>query len=254
VVIDSQISKLPDNPHLKGYAIKNFAQFKLGDIVKGGMKMGKDIKEIKEFWENCFKRSNIDFKILARRDLSDIIERLNQYQVKRVLDLGCGFGHWSIVLSKAGFRVTAVDISSEAIRRVKTWANEERLSIDTKVCLAQEIHSLMDKDFDAVICNSVLDHMTFADASKVMQGIKDVLKPGGIAYLSFDGLEEGEEEGEKEFVVLEDGTRKYTKGNRKGMLWRFYTNEEIRILCKYMEIIEFVEKCNGKREVWVRRK
>ena len=105
------------------------------------------------------------------------------------------------MLSKAGFRVTAVDISSEAIRRVKTWANEEKLSIDTKVCLAQEIHSLMDKDFDAVICNSVLDHMTFADASKVMQGIKDVLKLGGIAYLSFDGLEEGGRKEERKSLL-----------------------------------------------------
>ena len=46
--------------------------------------MGEDIKEIKEFWENCFRRVNIDFKILAQRNFTDIIERLNQYQVPQI--------------------------------------------------------------------------------------------------------------------------------------------------------------------------
>jgi 2-polyprenyl-3-methyl-5-hydroxy-6-metoxy-1,4-benzoquinol methylase len=133
-----------------------------------------------------------------------------------------------------------------------TWAKEENVSIDTLVCPAQKIDHFFKEEFDAVICNFVLDHMTFRDASLSVKAIKNVLKPGGLAFLSFDGLEEKEERGE--FIVLDDGTRKYLKGDRKWMLWRFYTNEEIKTLNKDMEILDFEVKSNGKREIWVRKK
>lgn len=212
--------------------------------------MDNIIKEVKQFWESCFAETDFDFKPLARKDFSNIIERLRECHAKMVLDLGCGFGHWSIALAKAGFQVKAIDISSKAIEKLQEWASEEKLSIDTEVCPAQEIN-LIDEKFDAVICNSVLDHMPFADAFKVMFNIKDIIKPNGIVYISFDGLEE--ENGE-EFVMLSDGTRIYAKGEREGILWRFYTNEEIKTLCKDMEILKFIEKKNGKREAWVRKK
>lgn len=152
-------------------------------------------------------------------------------------------------MANAGFRVKAVDISSVAINKLQRWARNEGLSIDTEVCLAQRVN-LISEEFDAVICNSVLDHMPYADAVKVIENIKKILKKSGIAFISFDGEDK---ENENELVVLSDGTRKYIKGKRKGMLWRFYTNEEIKILCKDMEIDEFIEKCNGKRIVWIRK-
>jgi hypothetical protein len=37
------------------------------------------------------------------------------------------------------------------------------------------------------------------------------------------------------------------------MLWRFYTNEEIRVLSRGMGIIDFAVKENGKRDVWLCR-
>lgn len=83
-----------------------------------------------------------------------------------------------------------------------------------------------------------------------MTNVIRILKPGGIAYVSFDGLEK---EDEREFVVLGDGTREYVNGEREGMLWRFYTDEEIRVLSRSMRILEFAVKDSGKREVWLRR-
>jgi ubiquinone/menaquinone biosynthesis C-methylase UbiE len=230
------------------------------------MKMPDIFEENKKFWEKCFAESDFDFKSLADKDFSATIRQLKKYQVQKVLDLGCGYGHWSIALAKVGFMVKAVDISSEAIKKVRKWADEEQLSIDTVVCPAQEI-DFTDEKFDAVICNSVLDHIPFVDTLKAMSNIINILKPGGIAYISFDGLEE---EDEKEFVLLDDGTRRYVSKKCKGKLWRFYDNKEIRSLCKDMEVLEpnfslrkkssiirnkrNKVKSNGKREVWLRKK
>jgi SAM-dependent methyltransferase len=212
--------------------------------------MANILKQNRLFWERCFSDSGFDFKLPPRRRISEVVKRLRKYNVSKVLDLGCGFGRWSIALARAGFQVKAVDISSEVIKRLTKWANQKGLSIETKVSSAQRLVSIGEK-VDAVICNSVLDHMPSTEASESMLNLKNALKFGGIAYLSFDGLDQ---EDKDKHVSLEDGTRRYTEGKLKGMLWRFYSNKEIRSLCKDMEVLEFIENSNGKREVWIRKK
>lgn len=214
------------------------------------MKLSDILKENKRFWEKCFAGSDFDSKSPPSKNILEVIKRLQEYHAHKILDLGCGFGRCSIALARVGFQVKAVDISSEAIKRVKKWANEEDLSIETEVSSASELVS-SSESFDAIICNSVLDHMPFIEASKTMLNIENILKPGGIAYISFDGLEE---ENEKEFVLLDDGTRRYISGKRKGMLWRFYSDKEIKTLCKGVEILELTVRSNGERDVWIRKK
>ncbi len=212
--------------------------------------MSDILKESKRFWEKRFANSDLDFKLPSPKRVSEMIKRLEEHQAHKVLDLGCGLGPWSVALAKAGFQVKAVDISSEAIISVQKWADREGLFVETEVCSAQEL-VLTGQNFDALICNAVLHHMPLAEASKTMLNIKNILKPGGVAYVSFAGLEDDER---GKFVTLDDGTRRYSQRERKGMLWRFYTNEEIRSLCGDLEILEFIEKENGRREMWIRKR
>lgn len=214
------------------------------------MRISSILRENKRFWEKCFADSEFNFKFSPGENLLEIMERLKKNKSRRVLDLGCGLGRWSIALARAGFQIKAVDISSEAIKRVQKWAEKEGLYIETQVSPAQELDSERD-GFDAVICNSVLDHMPLAEAQKVMFHLKNVLRPDGIAYVSFDGLEK---EDQKKYVLLKDKTRRYISGKQKGMLWRFYIDEEIKGLCGEMAILEFRVRRNGKREVWLSKR
>jgi cyclopropane fatty-acyl-phospholipid synthase-like methyltransferase len=213
-------------------------------------------REVKRFWEKIFASSEIDYNTLGKRDFSPIIEKLREEGVKRIMDLGCGFGLASIALAKAGFQVKAVDISSQAIRKLMVQASKKGLAIETVICAAQDVAT--DEHFDAVIVNSVLDHMSFEDAGLTIQNIRLLLDEAGVAFLSFDGGEgkegeEGEEGDAGDFTSLTDGTRYYTRGRCRGMLWRFYTNQEIKTLLKGFEVMEFRERDDGRREVWVRK-
>lgn len=200
-----------------------------------------------KFWNDCFAKSRFDYKTLANRDYSATIVLLKKYKVENVLDLGCGYGHWSIVLSKNGFKLTSVDISPVAINILDNWANQEEINLKTKVCAAQKM-KFSKESFDAVICNSVLDHMLLNDTKRVVTKIKNILKPNGIAYLSFDGFEE---ENKNRYEILPDGTWLFKNGKYAGMFWRFFTNNEILNLCKEFTVIGFSTKSNGKRSLWL---
>lgn len=60
-----------------------------------------------------------------------LIELLSSKLIKpcRVLELGCGTGTNAIYLTKAGFEVTAVDLSELAIKQAKEKAEREGVSI-----------------------------------------------------------------------------------------------------------------------------
>jgi ubiquinone/menaquinone biosynthesis C-methylase UbiE len=169
-----------------------------------------------------------------------------------VIDLGCGFGRWSLVLARAGFRVLAVDISSEAMIITRERTQRESLTVATAVCAAQELSRLGIRA-DAVVCNSVLDHMRLTDAQEAVREIVQVLKPSGLTYVSFDGPAEPGTDVQPDHSVSADGTWVYVAGPRKGMTWRFYDDAEIRYLFQAFEELEVAVAANGKREAWFRK-
>jgi 2-polyprenyl-3-methyl-5-hydroxy-6-metoxy-1,4-benzoquinol methylase len=213
--------------------------------------MTVDLSAIKrknqEFWEKCFDKSDCDYQRLAEKDWKPLIQWLHENDVRNILDLGCGYGHWSIVLARAGFSVKAVDYARSAIGILKKWSTEESLVIDCEINTVQDIIS--ESEFDAVICNSVLDHMMREDAQVAMSNIGRVLKRGGIAYVSFDGPEKDSDT----YTILDDGTRHYIAGEFKNMLWRFYTDEEIRGLCGNFRVMRFNTQHSGKRDIWIQK-
>lgn len=200
-----------------------------------------------KFWNDCFSQSSNNYKSLAQVDFSTTINRLRQYRVNKVLDLGCGYGHWSVALAKDGFQMTAVDLSSTATKIVGDWAKKENLCIPVVTCLAQDL-DLPEASFDAVICNSVLDHLRIEDARTAVENVKNVLKPAGVAYASFDGFED---EDQYEHETFDDGAWRFTKGKFAGMIWRYYSDQEIYDLCHRFKIVEFTVAKNGRRFVWL---
>jgi SAM-dependent methyltransferase len=215
----------------------------------------REIERAREFWNRSFREAAPDAaNAPPGRDLSDIVNRLRAASAVDVLDVGCGFGRWSVELARAGLHVLAVDVSAEAVRIVSERAHREVLAIGTEVCAAQELTRL-GVHVDAVVCNSVLDHMRPPDAERAAAGITQVLKPGGLAYVSFDGFDKSESSPEvrQDYLVSADGSREYVHGPRKGMVWRFYQDPEIRLLFREFEELEFAVAATGQRQVWLRK-
>lgn len=118
---------------------------------------------------------------VADRWLREILQRLPEGK-KKILDVGCGSGFFSILLARRGYDVIGTDLTPEMVVNAKKLAHKEGVSCRFRVMDAEEL-DFADETFDAVISRNLT--WTLPDAEKAYQEWKRVLKPGGI-LLNFD--------------------------------------------------------------------
>ena len=143
-----------------------------------------------------------DISQIARR----FVERLPEGA--SILDWGCGSGRDSLAFLKAGFDVTAVDLSKEMAA-----ATERLTGLQVR---NESFEDLSDVDeYDGIWACSSLLHVGKEDLPIVLTAARRALKNGGCAYVSFKyGDYEGMRNGryftdltEETLVgILEDGT------------------------------------------------
>ncbi|MAG47877.1 SAM-dependent methyltransferase [archaeon] len=87
-------------------------------------------------WEKVYKKINVKKLPWFNPKLDfDIQEGIEKYSIKKssILNLGEGPGTQAIELTKLGFKVTASDISKNAIEKAKKLAIKKKVKIDFKV-------------------------------------------------------------------------------------------------------------------------
>lgn len=104
------------------------------------------------------------------------------------LDLGCGLGRHSILFGKNGFNVRCFDISDEAIRRTKVWAEHEGLTFDYITGDMLEL-PYEDENIECIICRNVISHTDTKGVKQVISELKRVLKTHGECYLTLGSKE-----------------------------------------------------------------
>ena len=134
---------------------------------------GWDWKIVKDDFDNIWRTPSIESFYL--------VNRWSDY--KDFLDLGCGRGRHSILFGKNSFNVYAFDISEEAIKSTKEWAEKEGLSFDYKIGDMLDL-PYPDYSMDCILCRNVISHTDTEGIKKVISEIKRVLREGGECYLT----------------------------------------------------------------------
>ncbi len=101
---------------------------------------------------------------------------------KHLLEIGCGMGYDSLEFLKRGVKVTATDLTPNAVAFARRHFEVEGVKAE-EVCTANALDLPFDDEtFDAVWSNGVL-HAT-GDTTRAIQEARRVLKPGGRAMIS----------------------------------------------------------------------
>lgn len=130
--------------------------------------------------------------------------------VRSILDLGCGRGRHALYFTKKGFKVTAVDLSAEAIEYNKKFQKEQGVDY---LCKRADMMKLpfADDAFDRVFSYHVISHQDTAGVQHVLQEIARVLKPGGKVFLTLCSKEHYAFS-QSEFPRLDENTVLKTEG------------------------------------------
>ncbi len=118
----------------------------------------------------------------AGADLDRLADLAKKSQVSRALDLGCGAGHASYALARAGVRrVVAYDLAARMLEVVAKEATARgHAQIETHMGSAERL-AFDDASFDLVVTRYSAHH--WLDVPRAVQEIARVLRPGGAVVV-----------------------------------------------------------------------
>lgn len=134
------------------------------------------------------KKAKMNYKLLfpSYRNrytwIENTLSELRQtYSFEKALNLGCGEGEMDSMLAKYVGHLWACDINKDDLVHAKTLNQPVKnitYSVDDALATPFE-----DSSFDFIISSEVIEHV--ADSEKLMQEIARLLKPNGIALITY---------------------------------------------------------------------
>ena len=146
---------------------------------------GQEISSLAEFWKENWEKFSLDdlLRSLDRTDLWIILRR-HLPNTGKILEGGCGLGHWVQFLMSYHYDVIGVEYVREVVLKAKKF--------DTTLPVYEgDVTNLMfpDDSFDAYLSFGVIEHFE-EGPQKVLSEVKRVLKKGGkflvsVPYFNF---------------------------------------------------------------------
>lgn len=179
-------------------------------------------KEHIEAWEKEYRHLQWG----CSGSISHITKRINPES--RLLDIGCGCGRHLFPLSHQ-YNITGIDISVTALNRARNYLAKQNRK--AHYATASLTHLPFKKQsFDAVICFGVLQHLTKEGRHVAVSEIRRVLKSKGLIFLEVFGSHDMRCKGRE----IEEGTFM----RQHGIIYHYFTLEEIKILFRDFEFLE----------------
>ena len=178
----------------------------------------------------------------------DFIELFHRNNIISVCDAACGFGAYSVMLSKSGFHLSGFDVSTNSIQLTEAMLNKyDCIYHEYKICDITSI-AFKNESFDGTVAHAVIDHLSLENAQTAINELLRITRKDGLLFLSFDGL--SADDVNHEHTVLEDGSFLYSDG----LLFRYYTEDDICMLLQNQCITHQRTNQKGDREIVLRRR
>ena len=128
-------------------------------------------------FRELYKKTPITFPYVV---FPKLLELLGDIKGKKVLDLGCGWGNFSLMLANKGANVTGIDISKERIEECKKLYGDVQ-NINFSVGDASNLINQKNKMFDVIIMNMVFIEIESKEKIKrILDEVSRVIKKEGV--------------------------------------------------------------------------
>lgn len=175
-----------------------------------------DEKKIKGFWERRAsadeKSTNLGLNSLSeeKQDLKKEIEKekvmkyLDIKEGEKILDLGCGIGKWSFMISEKGGEVLAIDYCCKMIENAKKIADNMGIC-NVKFSVGSMQDFFINEKFDKVFLSGVILHLNEDSVLSLFENIKKMSKIGtAVVIRDSSGIYERYEIVDKYSEALKD--------------------------------------------------
>lgn len=132
-------------------------------------------------FDSTYRRGNAGWDI--GRPQKAISWLLNSGEIRGdVIDIGCGTGIHSIIISQRGHRVLGVDFSTTAIEHSKRNARRKEVKVDFLVMNALKL-SFLNLMFDTAVDSACFHCLNQVERDEYERQVGKILKPGGTLFL-----------------------------------------------------------------------
>jgi ubiquinone/menaquinone biosynthesis C-methylase UbiE len=115
-------------------------------------------------------------------EIPAMLSLIGDVKRKKILDAGCGYGYYSILLAKKGATVTGIDISEKMVKLAKENAKKISVKCQFLVCDIQDLSIFASNTFDMAISSIVVGDVD--DLGKAFSEVFRVLKRNGVFVFS----------------------------------------------------------------------
>ena len=128
-------------------------------------------------WDTIYKAQGMVQKKPSDQ-VFEAIKFFKEKNLKKILDLGCGTGRHTELLTKENFEVFACDNSKSALDFIKEKIPSAKFELGDMVYLPYETNF-----FDGVLCYQVIQHGKTKTVKKAISEIHRILKKEGYLFL-----------------------------------------------------------------------
>jgi SAM-dependent methyltransferase len=125
-------------------------------------------------------------------------------RVERILEVACGTGNHTKILTARGYRVTGVDISEAVLRVARKKVRHGASFVQGDM---RNLGAAVDGEYDAVLClfSAISYNLTASEMKSAVQGFYDHLKEGGVVLFDTHFTKKGFVDGYRDETVFDDG-------------------------------------------------
>lgn len=171
----------------------------------------------------------------------------SDFDIKHILDIGCGTGKYLKILQSAGFITDGIDSSETAIEITK-----KLLKDDSAILLADMFEFEITKNqYDFIISVSTIHHGTKQHIQELIDRIHNSIMDNGKIFITIPDLESGKKwHTFKGHEKVAEGTFSPLTGPEKGLPHSFYTEKQARELFTRFKNLQINLDSHGR---WVVR-